>query len=49
MKAQKNENETKLTYYGSGALVAIGVSGIVGYYAYQSKTSVNQPKETRYS
>ena len=44
------ERETKLTYYGAGAIVAIGMLGVIGYYVYQSKTSkktpVLQPKET---
>ena len=50
MKVQKSESETKLTYYGAGAVVAIGVLGVIGYDVYQSKTHpenpVNQPKET---
>ena len=50
VKAQKSESETKLTYYSAGAVVAIRVLGIIGYYVYQSKTPkealVNQPKET---
>ena len=50
MKAQKSKSETKLTYYGAGAVVAIGVLGIISYYIYQSKTPkeapVNEPKET---
>ena len=48
LKAQR-ERETKLTYYGAGAVVAIGVLGVIGYCIYQSKTPketpVNQPKE----
>ena len=47
-KAQR-ERETKLTYYGVGAVVAIRVLGVTGYYVYQSKTPketpVNQPKD----
>ena len=50
MKAKKSESEINLTYYGTGAVVAIGDLGIIGYYVYQSKTPkenpVNQPKET---
>ena len=46
IKAQKSENETNLTYYGTGAVVAIGVLGVISYCIYQSKTPVNQPKET---
>ena len=42
MKAQKSESKTKLTYYGTGTVVAIGVSGVISYYVYQSKT----PKKT---
>ena len=38
MKAQKSESEIKLTYYGAGAVTAIGVLGAIGYYVYQSKT-----------
>ena len=49
LKAQKSESETNLTYYGAGAVATIGVSGVMGYYVYQCKTSeenpVNQPKE----
>ena len=49
-KAQKSENETKLTHYGAGAIVAIGVLGVIGYYIYQSKTPketlIHQPKKT---
>ena len=45
MKAQRSKSETKLTYYGAGAVVAIGVLGVIGYYVYQSKTPKNQPKE----
>ena len=41
LKAQKIEGETKLIYYGAGAVVAFGVLGVIGYYLYQSKT----PKE----
>ena len=50
MKVQKSERETKITYYGAGAVVAIGVSGVISYCIYQSKTSkknpVYQPKQT---
>ena len=46
IKAQKSENETNLTYYGTGAVVVIGVLGVISYCIYQSKTPVNQPKET---
>ena len=50
MKVQKSKSETKPTYYDARAVVAIGVSGVIRYYIYQSKTSketpVNQPKET---
>ena len=49
MKAQKRESESKLTYYGAGAVVAIGVLGVISYYVYKSKTPketpVNQQKE----
>ena len=49
IKAQKSERENNLTYYGAGATEAIGFLGVIGYYAYQSKTPkenlVNQPKE----
>ena len=34
MKAQKRESETNLTYYGAGAVVAVGVLGVIGYYIY---------------
>ena len=46
MKAQKSESETNLTFYGAGAIVATEALGIIGYYIYQSKNPVNQPKET---
>ena len=46
----KAQNESFITYYGVGAVVAIGVLGTIGYYFYQSKTPketpVYQPKET---
>ena len=49
MKAQKNESKFNLTYYGTGAVVAIGFLCVTSYYVYQSKTPkdtpVNQPKE----
>ena len=32
MKAQKSESESNLTYYGAGAIEAIGALGIIGYY-----------------
>ena len=34
MKAQKSESETNLTYYGAGAVIAIEVLGVIGYYVY---------------
>ena len=46
MKVQKNERESKITYYGAGAVVAIGVLGVIGYYVYKSKTPVHQSKES---
>ena len=39
-KAQKSESESKLTlsqYYGTGAVIALGVLGVLGYYIHQSK------------
>ena len=39
----KVQSEPKLTYYNTGAVVAIGALGILGYYVYQLKT----PKETQ--
>ena len=42
-KAQ-SESETNLTYYGAGAVVAIGLLGVISYYVYQSKTPKDQPK-----
>ena len=45
MKAQKGKSENNLTYYGTEAVVAIGVLGIIGYYVYQSKTLQDKPKE----
>ena len=38
----KARSESNMTYYGAGAVVAIGVLGVIGYYIYQSNT----PKET---
>ena len=46
MKAQKSESKTNLTYYGTGAVVAIGVLGVISYYIYQSKTHKDKPKES---
>ena len=46
MRAQKSESETNLTYCGAGAILAIGVLGIIGYYVYQSKTPEDKPKES---
>ena len=34
----KTQSESNITYYGAGAVVAIGVLCIIGYYFYQSKT-----------
>ena len=46
----KAQSESNITYYGAGAVLAIGVLGIIGYYVYQSKTPketlIHQPKET---
>ena len=33
------KSESNITYYGVGAIVAIGVLGVIGYQAYLSKTS----------
>ena len=45
----KAQSESNITWYGTGAIVAIGVLGAIGYYFYQSKTPketpVHQPKE----
>ena len=46
MKVQKRERETNITYYGAGAVVAIGVLGVVNYHAYKCETPVHQPKQT---
>ena len=45
LKAQR-ERETYLTYYGAGAVVAIGMLGVISYYLYQSKTPKDQPEES---
>ena len=37
------QSNPKLTYYGAGAVVVIGMLGVLGYYVYQSKET---PKET---
>ena len=42
-KSESKQVEPKLTYYGIGAMVAIGVLGILGYCIYQSKKT---PKKT---
>ena len=46
----KAQSESKITYYGAGSVVDIGVLCLIGYYIYQSKTPkeipVRQPKET---
>ena len=42
-KAQR-ESENSLTYYGAGAVVAIGVLDVIGYHIYQYN-SKDQPKE----
>ena len=47
----KDQSEPKLTYYGTGTIVAIGALGILGYYVYQYKktlkeTLVNKTNET---
>ena len=46
MQALVSESKTKPIYYGTGAVAAIGVLGVIGYYIYKSKTPVHQPKET---
>ena len=46
LKAQKRERDNNPNYYGAGAVVALGVLGVISYYVYQSKTPVHQPKET---
>ena len=43
---EKRERETKLTYCGAGAVVAIGVLDVINHYIYHFKTPVHQPKET---
>ena len=43
------QSESNITYYDAGAVVAIGVLGVIRYYISQSKTHketpVHQPKE----
>ena len=39
----KAKSESKLTYYGTGAVVALGVLGVISYYVYQSKTPTETP------
>ena len=46
MKTQKIETETKLTYYGAGAVITVGLLGVIGYCVYQSKTTKDKPKES---
>ena len=43
LKAQKSKSRTNLPYYGAGAVVAIGLLGVISYYVYQSKTPKNNP------
>ena len=52
MKTQKSKSETKLPYYGAGAVVAIGASGVIGYYSLRllrrlraNEAPVHRPKE----
>ena len=51
VRLAKAQSECKLTYYGAGAVVAIGVLGVIGYYVYQSKTPsenlIRQSNETQ--
>ena len=42
----KAQSESKITYYGAGAVAAIEVLGVIDYYIYQSNTPVTQPKDT---
>ena len=46
----KSQSESNITYYGAGAVVAIGVLDVIGYYVCESKTPketlVHQPQET---
>ena len=34
----KAQRESNITYYGAGAVAAIGVLGVIDYYIYKSKT-----------
>ena len=43
VQIDKGQSEPKLSSYGTGAIVAIGVLGISGYYVYQSKTPKKNP------
>ena len=43
-QSNKAQNESKVTYYGAGAFVAIGALFILRYYIYQLK---KDPKETQ--
>ena len=49
MKVQKSERETKVTHYGAGTAVAIGALGVIGYYVYQSKTLLTNPKKLQFT
>ena len=42
----KAQRETSLACYGAGAVVAVGVLGVISYYVYQSKTPKDKPKES---
>ena len=46
----KAQSKSNITYYGAGAVVAIGVLDVISYNVYQSKTPketpVHQSKET---
>ena len=50
LKARKERDqqskENNLTYYGTGAVVVIGLLDVIGYYVYKSKTLVHQPNES---
>ena len=52
LKSESKQVEPKLTYYGAGAVVAVGTLGDISCYVNQSKTPnetpVNQPKDHKF-
>ena len=45
IKTEKSESKNNLTYHGAGAVIAVGVLGVISYYVYWAKTRKDQTKE----